>query len=306
MISNYKELLEKAKANETMRLACVAAEDADSIKSLYEAECEGLAKPLLFGDKDKIAQVMAEENVTFKDAEIIHCADPLESAAKAVQYVKEGKADFIMKGLIDTNYYLKAIINKETGLPVPGQLNHVMTFYAEGFYKKIIITSDGGMLLYPTLEQKDGMIRNAVNVARALGISPVKVAVICAKEKVNPKMPPTVDAAELKKRGDNGDYGEDVIVDGPVALDIPLNAECAQVKGYNSPVAGDADILIFPTIEAGNIFGKTTTALYNMPCAGVVVGTTVPVILTSRADSDLSKLYSIALGSIMANYNKKA
>ena len=305
MITNYTELLAKAKANKTMRLACVAAEDADSVKSLYEAEREGLAKPILFGDKDKIARVMAEENITFKDAEIVHCADMLESAATAVQYIKDGKADFIMKGLIDTNYYLKAIINKETGLPVPGQLNHVMTFYAEGFYKKIIITSDGGMLLYPTLEQKDFMIRNAVTVAKALDIDTVKVAVICAKEKVNPKMPPTVDAAELKKRGEAGAYGPDVIVEGPVALDIPLNAECARVKGFDSPVAGDADILIFPSIEAGNIFGKTTTALYNMPCAGVVVGTTVPVILTSRADSDLSKLYSIALASLMANANSK-
>jgi phosphate butyryltransferase len=301
MIRNYKQLLEKAKSNKTMRLACVAAEDADSIKSLYEAECAGLTYPVLFGDKDKIAKVMAEENITYKNAEIVHCADMLESAAAAVQYIKDGKADFIMKGLIDTNYYLKAIINKETGLPVPGQLNHVMTFYAEGYYDKIILTSDGGMLLYPTLEQKDLMIKNSIIAAKALDIDPIKVAVLCAKEKVNAKMPPTIDAAELKKYGDEGRYGKNVFVDGPVALDLAINAECARVKGYSSPVAGDADILIFPSIEAGNIFGKTFTSIFGTPCAGVVVGTTVPVVLTSRADSDESKLYSIALGSVMAS-----
>ena len=304
MITNYKQLLEKAKNNKTMRLACVAAEDADSVKSLYKAECEGLAQPILFGDKDKIAKVMAEEGITFKTAEIVHCADMLESAATAVQYIKDGKADFIMKGLIDTNYYLKAIINKETGLPVPGQLNHVMTFYAEGFYDKIIITSDGGMLLYPTLEQKDGMIKNAIQVAKALEIEDINVAVLCAKEKVNPKMPPTVDAAELQKYSEEGRYGANVTVEGPAAFDIAVSAECAAIKGFKSKIAGKTDIFIFPSIEAGNIFGKTMTSLFNMPCAGVVVGTTVPVILTSRADSDESKLYSIALGSVMANMNK--
>ena len=245
-----------------------------------------------------------EEGVTFRNAELVQADDMVEACAKAVELVRLGKADFLMKGLVDTNIFLKAILNKETGLPVHGLLSHVMTFDTLGAYHKLMITSDGGMVLYPTLEQKIGLIKNCLPVAKALEIENPKVAVLCAKEKVNPKMPATVDAAELKKLGEAGEFGPNVLVEGPIAMDLAVSAHCAEVKGFKSEVAGDADIFIVPNIEAGNIMGKTLGDILGAKAAGVIVGTDTPIVMCSRADNDETKLCSIALGCLMAGLNK--
>ena len=245
-----------------------------------------------------------EEGVTFRDAQLVQADDMTEACAKAVELVRLGKADFLMKGLVDTNIFLKAILNKETGLPVHGLLSHVMTFDTLGAYHKLMLTSDGGMVLYPTLEQKIGLIKNCLPVARALEIENPKVAVLCAKEKVNPKMPATVDAAELKKLGEAGEFGPNVLVEGPIAMDLAVSAHCAEVKGFKSEVAGDADIFIAPNIEAGNIMGKTLGDILGAKAAGVIVGTDTPIVMCSRADNDETKLCSIALGCLMARLNK--
>ena len=245
-----------------------------------------------------------EEGVTFRNAELVQADDMVEACAKAVELVRLGKADFLMKGLVDTNIFLKAILNKETGLPVHGLLSHVMTFDTMGAYHKLMITSDGGMVLYPTLEQKIGLIKNCLPVAKALEVENPKVAVLCAKEKVNPKMPATVDAAELKKLGEAGEFGPNVLVEGPIAMDLAVSAHCAEVKGFKSEVAGDADIFIVPNIEAGNIMGKTLGDILGAKAAGVIVGTDTPIVMCSRADNDETKLCSIALGCLMAGLNK--
>lgn len=301
MITNYKQLLEKARGNKPMRLVGVAAQDVDTISAMYEAEKVGIITPILVGDTKKMEQVMAEQKISFRNAAFIH-ADTLEgSAALSVELIRSGKGDFLMKGLLDTNIFLKAIVNKETGLPKGKVLSHVMTFDTGGHYHKIIISSDGGMCLYPDLEQKTGIVQNALQVARALEVDAPKVAIICAKEKVNPKMQPTVDAAELKKMGQEGAFGENVLIEGPISFDLAISAHWAQVKGFQSPVAGDADVVILPDIDAGNLLGKCCTALFGARAAGVIVGSSVPVIMTSRADDKETKLYSIALGCVMAS-----
>lgn len=301
MITNFEQLIEKVRGNKTMRLVAAAAQDRDTILALYEAEKMGLIQPILVGEEDVIAKVMKEEGVTFKNARIIPASDIQDSAAKAVQCIKNGEADFIMKGLLDTNIYLKAILNKEHGLPISGLLNHVMVFDPKGFYHKLIITSDGGMVLYPTLDQKVQILKNALKVARALEVEQPKVAVLCAKEKPNPKMPATMDAQAMKELCAQGEFGANVYVEGPIALDLAVSKESARIKKFDSPVAGEMDIAILPNIEAGNIMGKTFTSVFGCESAGVVVGASVPVVMTSRADSDSSKLYAIALGSAMAN-----
>lgn len=304
MIVSFEQMLEKAKQGEPMVLAGAAAQDVDTIKAMAAAEEAGMIRPILVGDIPTIERVMKEEGVTFRNAELVQADDMVEACAKAVELVRLGKADFLMKGLVDTNIFLKAILNKETGLPVHGLLSHVMTFDTLGAYHKLMITSDGGIVLYPTLEQKIGLIKNCLPVAKALEIENPKVAVLCAKEKVNPKMPATVDAAELKKLGEAGEFGPNVLVEGPIAMDMAVSAHCAEVKGFKSEVAGDADIFIVPNIEAGNIMGKTLGDILGAKAAGVIVGTDTPIVMCSRADNDETKLCSIALGCLMAGLNK--
>ena len=310
MIVSFEQMLEKAKQGEPMVLAGAAAQDVDTIKAMAAAEEAGMIRPVLVGDIPTIERVMKEEGVTFRNAELVQADDKhyerhfSKVREKAVELVRLGKADFLMKGLVDTNIFLKAILNKETGLPVHGLLSHVMTFDTMGAYHKLMITSDGGMVLYPTLEQKIGLIKNCLPVAKALEIENPKVAVLCAKEKVNPKMPATVDAAELKKLGEAGEFGPNVLVEGPIAMDLAVSAHCAEVKGFKSEVAGDADIFIVPNIEAGNIMGKTLGDILGAKAAGVIVGTDTPIVMCSRADNDETKLCSIALGCLMAGLNK--
>lgn len=301
MITSYQQLLERAKGGEPVRLVGAAAQDADTLLAMYEAEKAGIITPVLVGDTEEIARVIQAEGIEFRSAVVYHADSLEESAAKAVELIRTGKGDFLMKGLLDTNIFLKAIVNRETGLPKGKVLSHVMTFDVGEHYHKIIISSDGGMCLYPDLEQKAEILKNALKVAEALEVETPKAAIICAKEKVNPKMQPTVDALELKTMGQNGAFGDNVVVEGPISFDLAVSAHWAQVKGFDSPVAGDADVVILPDIDAGNLLGKCCTALFGARAAGVIVGSSVPIIMTSRADDKESKLYSIALGCMMAN-----
>lgn len=301
MITSYQQLLERARGGEPVRLVGAAAQDADTLLAMYEAEKAGIITPVLVGDTEEIARVIQAEGIEFRSAVVYHADSLEESAAKAVELIRTGKGDFLMKGLLDTNIFLKAIVNRETGLPKGKVLSHVMTFDVGEHYHKIIISSDGGMCLYPDLEQKAEILKNALRVAEALEVETPKAAIICAKEKVNPKMQPTVDALELKTMGQNGAFGDNVVVEGPISFDLAVSAHWAQVKGFDSPVAGDADVVILPDIDAGNLLGKCCTALFGARAAGVIVGSSVPIIMTSRADDKESKLYSIALGCMMAN-----
>lgn len=304
MIRSFDELLAAVTVGEPVRLVGAAAQDTDTITAMYEAERAGLITPILVGDTTEMARVMEREGLEFRNAVFVRADTLEESAARAVELVRGGHGDFLMKGLLDTNIFLKAIVDRERGLPRGKVLSHVMTFDVGTRYHKILITSDGGMCLYPDLEQKAAILRNALTVARALGVEAPKCAVICAKEKVNPKMQPTVDAAELKRMAAEGAFG-DAVVEGPISFDLAVSRHWAEVKRFDSPVAGDADVFLLPDIDAGNLLGKCCTALFGARAAGVIVGSSVPIVMTSRADDSATKLCSIALGCLMAQSGRQ-
>lgn len=297
-MEKLRELL-NVKFEEKMKLVVVAANDEQVIEAVNEAREASIIQAVLIGDKKEIVAILDEKQIKQDLFEIIDENDMEVAAELGVKMISEGRADFIMKGLIDTAILLKAVLNKEWGLRTDSLLSHVMLYEVAAFPKLLYLT-DGGMNLEPSVEQKKMIIENAAVVARALGNETVKVAALAAKEKVNPKMIATVDADALKKLYENGDFSEGIIVDGPLALDLALSKEAAKVKGFKSEVAGDADVLLVPNIEMGNGIGKTITYLAGGKSAGVVMGAKAPIVLVSRADDHESKLYSIALGSIVA------
>ncbi|QXM06326.1 bifunctional enoyl-CoA hydratase/phosphate acetyltransferase [Crassaminicella indica] len=299
MIKNFEELIKAAKEQKKMRLAVAAAQDEEVLVAVCNAAEIGIIEPVLIGDKEKIERIASENSLRIHSYEIIEKKEVDEAAKAAVSLVSSGKADFVMKGLLDTSILLKAVLDKEIGLRTDSQLSHVMVYHIPNYHKLLFLT-DGGMNIAPTLEEKVKITKNAIAVAKAMGIKAVKIAALAAKEKVNPKMQATVDADVLKKMGQNGEFGEGVILDGPLALDLAISKEAAKTKKFESEVAGDADILLVPTIEVGNGIGKALTYFAEAKSAGIIMGTKAPVILVSRADSHESKLNSIALGSIIA------
>lgn len=299
MIQNFQELIQAAKEQKTMRLAVAAAQDEEVLVAVCNASELGIVEPILVGDVEKINEIAVAHQLDISGYQMIDKKGLDEAARAAVELVSSGKADFVMKGILDTSILLKAVLDKEIGLRTDSQLSHVMLYQVENYHKLIFLT-DGGMNIAPSLEEKVKIIKNAVQVAKALGIETVKVACLAAKEKVDPKMQATVDADELKKMCENGIFGEGVIVDGPLAFDLAISKEAAEIKKFKSDVAGDADILLVPVIEVGNGIGKALTYFANADSAGIIMGAKVPVVLVSRADTHEAKLNSIALGSVIA------
>lgn len=299
MIKNLNELVEAAKQQKTMKLVIAAAQDPDVLGAVCKAASDGIIEPILVGIKDKIEEIAASEGLDVSKFEIVDIEALDEAAKYSVKLVSEGKADFIMKGLLDTAILLKAVLDKEIGLRTDSQLSHVMVYDVPTYHKLLFLT-DGGMNITPSYEEKVKITQNAIDCAKAIGLETVKVAALAAKEKVNPKMEATVDADKLQTLSREGQFGNGVIVEGPLAFDLAVSKEAAEVKGFKSEIAGDADILLVPTIEVGNGIGKTLTYLAKAESAGIIMGAKVPVVLVSRADSYEAKLYSIALGSVIA------
>ena len=237
MVKNLKELLEVAKEQKTMRLVVAAAQDSDVLIAVCKAAQEGIIEPVLVGDTEAINKVAAENDLDISAYEIVEAAALEEAAKKSVAIVKEGKGDFIMKGLIDTSILLKAIVDRETGLRTDNLISHVMIYEVPSYHKMIMLT-DGGMNITPSLEDKKSIINNSVIVGNALGIETIKVACLAAKEKVHPKMQATVDAAALADMGKEGAFGSNVIVEGPLAFDLAISKEAADHKGFKSERAG--------------------------------------------------------------------
>ncbi|MBN2793830.1 MAG: phosphate butyryltransferase [Clostridia bacterium] len=298
MIKNFKEVLEIARERGPKTVAVACAQDTDVLKAVENARQNNIIDAILVGDQEKIESIMNEENIDKNQYEIIHIEDLAEASLKAVELVSTGKAHMVMKGLVDTSIILKAVLNKEVGLRTGSVLSHVAVFDVMN-YPRLLLVTDAAMNIEPDLDQKKQIIENSLQVAYGLDIDVPKVGVICAKEKVNPKMPATVDAGELVKMNEAGEL-TGCIVGGPFALDNAVSEEAARLKGINHPVAGKADILMCPNIESGNILYKTLGFLANAQSAGVIVGAKAPIILTSRADSEDAKLNSIALGVLMA------
>lgn len=302
MIKSLDELLE-LKGNK-MKLAVVACQDEDVLGAVVESAEMGISDPILIGSKQETFEIAEKLGLDISTFRFIESSSLEEAAETGVRLISAGEADYLMKGLVDTSILLKAVLNKEWGLRTDSLLSHVMV-YEISTYHKLLYLTDGGMNLYPDVEEKAKIIDNASAVARAMGNEKIKVAVLAAKEKVNPKMQATVDAAELERLGKEGRFGDDVIVEGPMALDLALSKEAVQVKRFPGEVAGDADILLVPNIEMGNGIGKAITYLAGGKSAGIIMGAKVPVILVSRADDKETKLYSIALGNMIAKYSRE-
>ena len=298
MIKSFEEVLKIAKERGPKTVSVACAQDRDVLKAVDNAKQNGIVEAILVGDQTKIEAIAKEENIDLSGYELIHIEDLAEASLKAVELVSSGKAHMVMKGLVDTGIILKAVLNKEVGLRTGSVLSHVALFDVIN-YPRLLLVTDAAMNIAPDLQQKKQIIENSLQVARGLDIELPKVAVICAKEKVNPKMPATVEAGELVKMNENGEL-TGCIVGGPFALDNAVSEKAAKLKGIDHPVAGKADVLMCPNIESGNILYKTLGFLANAKSAGVIVGAKAPIILTSRADSEETKLNSIALGVLMA------
>ena len=302
LIEKLDDLL-KFKGKEVMKLVVVASHDEEVLEAVVEASKLGIAEPILIGDEEKTRAIAKEKGLDISSYKLINEKDLNLAAEIGVKLVSNGEANFVMKGLVDTGTLLKAVLNKEWGLRTKSLLSHVMLYEMDNYHKMISLT-DGGMNLTPDVESKVKIIENAGTVLRALGKETIKVACLGAKEKVDPKMIATVDAGELKAKYEEGKFSKGLIVDGPMALDLAVSKSSAEIKGYKSEVAGEADILLVPNIEMGNGIGKSITYFAGGKSAGIIMGAKTPIVLVSRADDHETKLYSIALGSVIAAYIK--
>ena len=303
MINNLKELAEAAKAMEKKTIvAVVEAHDAHTLEAVATAKKDGIIEAMLIGNEEKIREILAEEGADPADFTIVPSASTEESLQLAVDNINAGKANALMKGKVETGDFMKAIVKKENGMMTGGRLSVVGLFDHPTFYHKLITVTDMGMNTYPDLEGKKDLINNGVKLLHALGNDCPKVACLCAVEKLNPKMPETVDADALKQMNAAGEI-PGCIVEGPISFDLAIKQGAAAIKGYESPVAGDADLLLVPDITCGNVLVKCMTDYAGATTAGSVVGAKCPVIITSRSAEASDKYYSIALAAyVAANY----
>lgn len=301
MITKLDDLLELVKTKEKKRLVAAYANDSHTIGAVSAAIDQGFIEATLVGDIDTIKRVCEEEGIDVNKFELVQEADETKAGVKAVALVREGKGDILMKGLLSTDKYMRAILNKETGL-MPGKktdmLTHMAVFEVPN-YHKLLVCSDVAIVPAPDLKQKQSILNYVISTAKSLEIAKPKVAVIAATEQVLANMQACVDATIISKMSDRGQI-KGAIVDGPLSLDVAIDAESAKTKKVGGEVAGDADCLLFPNIESGNVFYKTCTKFAGAELACMVVGAKVPCILTSRGDSAKTKLYSIALAAINA------
>lgn len=294
---NFGGIIKKLAQNKNT-VAIAAAHDEHVLKAVKGCMDLNLGNFILVGDKQEIFNIGRNLEIDFAKIEVIDEPVVERAGHKAVQAVVEGKAQIVMKGLIGTASFLKAVLNKEAGLRTGGILSHVAVFEIPGRADLLTIT-DCAMNIAPTLEEKVKIIKNVTQVTTGLGIETPKIAAVCAVETVSPQMQATIDAALLAKMSERGQLG-DVIVDGPLALDNAVSKEAAEHKGIASPVAGQAQVILVPYIEAGNIFYKSLAFMGNAKSAGIIVGAKVPIVLTSRADSYEAKIRSLALSLLVS------
>ena len=295
---DFAALLAQAKPSKLQTVAVAAAEDPVVLKTLVDAYREGIANAILCGNEQRIKEAAQSEGLDISPFSIIHTEDDKLSAVAAVSAVREGKADMLMKGLLQTSILLKAVLNKERGLRGSGLISHVCVLYSP-ILDRTLFLSDGGMVPYPDLPAKVKILENAVFAAKGMGVACPKVAVLAAVETINQDMPPTLDAAALTLMNRRGQI-KGCVVDGPLAMDLALSPYAAEHKGVKSEVAGQADVLIFPNIESGNCALKVFTCAGNGIFGGVVMGAAAPIVLSSRGDSEQNKLYSIACAAKIA------
>ena len=298
-MNSFKEIFSNLQGRDIKKMMVAAwGVDEHTISAASQAVDLGLVNVTLVGDESMILEVCQHEGIDSSKFNIVHNPVELQAVAQAVQMVREGQGDFLMKGLCSTDKFLRAVLNKETGLlPPKGVLTHCAVFEIPG-YDRLLFVGDVAVIPAPDLKQKQVIMECLVKTARSVGVQTPKVAVIAATEQVLPSQPATIEAALLAKMADRGQI-KGCIADGPLALDVALDYESAQIKGLQSPVAGYADCLLFPNIESGNVFYKANSKLVpGVRQAGMLVGAKVPCVLSSRADSTDTKLNSIAVAAM--------
>lgn len=298
MLKSLTTLLELAKQKGVCRIAVAAAADKHVLDAIMMAKQEGFADPILVGEKPAIESIAAEIGFKLDGVTIIDITDPFKASVEAVALIRNGKADILMKGLVGTGPMLKAVLDKEIGLRKGATLSHVALFETQ-FYHKLIGVTDAAMNVAPEFDEKVSMVQNAVEVFHKLGIQEPKVAIVCAVETVNPKMEATVHAAMLTLMNRRKQI-KGCIIDGPLALDNAVSAESAHHKGIISDVSGDVDLIVTHDINSGNVLYKSLNFLGGATTAAAIMGAKVPIVLTSRADSERSKLMSIALAAAIS------
>lgn len=304
MSKSFDDLLKRLSQVDKKKVSVAVAQDDEVLLAVKAAKERGIADSILVGDLDEIKPIAEEIGMDLSDYEVVDVKDKIEAARQAVKLVHDGKADMYMKGLIDTKDFLRSVLDKEVGLRTGRPLSHVCVFEMEGVDHLLFLT-DVAFVPYPTLEDKASIIKNTVEICNACGIDNPKVAPLAAVEVVNPKMPETVEADELKQMNERGEI-TGCIVDGPLSMDLATCPEAAQHKGATGrKIVGDADVLLFPDIHAGNILYKGLVHFANVKNGNLITGTAAPVILTSRSDSFEVKVNSLALGALVAESLKK-
>jgi phosphate butyryltransferase len=281
------------------RLVAAWAIDAHTIMAVSQAVKMGIVEAILVGDEGKITKVCREHDIDPAIFRIVHTASDLEAASLAVELINRGEGDFLMKGLLSTDRYMRAILNKETGLMNPGAILAHITVAEPLNYHKLLIFGDVAIIPLPDLAQKVAITNYLIKTAHFLGIEQPKVGLMAASEQTLPKIPSCADAAIISKMAQRGQI-KGAMVEGPLGMDLIIDKESAHIKGMTSEVCGDADCILFPNIEAGNTFYKTIVKLLKSELCAIVMGARVPCVLTSRGDSERSKLYSIALAAMLA------
>lgn len=304
MGQKFDDIVAKVQECGMKKVAVSVAQDSAVLEAVKEAKARGIADAILVGDEPKIREIAADLHMDLDGFEIIHEPDMIQASLTAVKLAHDGKADMYMKGLIDSKNFLRSVLDKEVGLRTGGTLSHVCVFEIPGIDRLLFLT-DVAFMTYPTLEDKVNIIKNTIPVCKACGVELPKVAPLAAVEVVNPKMPVTVEAAELTRMCEAGEL-TGCIVDGPLSLDLAIDGEAAKHKGATDrKIQGDADVLLFPDIHAGNLVYKAIVHMVQVKNGCILTGTKVPVILTSRSDTFETKVHSIALAAVVAEEMKK-
>lgn len=300
MIKNFDDLVEKAKKIDKTKICVASADDIEVLKAVKIATDLGFVESILVGDKEKIKKIA--EEIALTDYEIVDSENSEKSALEAVKIVKSGRAKVLMKGLINTSIYMRAVLNKEWGLRT-GRLLSLLAVYELKEYHKLLYCTDSGINVSPNLQQKKDILTNSLIALKGIGLDNPKVAVLAANEMVDPKISSTVDAAGLVEMVEKGDIPK-CIIEGPIAFDVAFDKHAAEHKGIDSNISGDVDVLVFPNMETGNALGKSWLYFNKAKWAGIVLGGTNSIILGSRSDTPEIKVNSIALACLASNIEK--
>lgn len=297
VISGFDELKETLHDLPVKQAVVAAAHDEHTLQAVFAARRDGFIRPILVGERKEIFSIARRLGEELEEDQVIEASGEQACAQQAVALIREGKGELLIKGMLQTGTILKAVVSKENGIRRSEVMSHVAILDVPSYHKLLFIT-DGGMVVAPDLEQKRHILKNAVEFCRFLGYERPKAAALCAVETVTAAMPETQDAARLKEEGGRGEFGP-CEVEGPISLDLATDREAARTKHYQSPVAGDADILLVPAIAVGNVLGKALYGLAGGEMAGVVLGAQVPITVNSRGASAQEKYWSILISAAM-------